>query len=86
MKRNTSDVYVLHVVSHIQRVGCQPEELLYTVANPVRGAEQGKENKIKSLAVYNQPGQYASSIGKPNDANIIMAEMRQMVVVWKTVE
>ena len=25
------------VVSHIQRIGCQPEKLLYTVANPARG-------------------------------------------------
>ena len=25
------------VVSHIQRIGCQPEKLLYTVANPASG-------------------------------------------------
>ena len=25
------------VVSHIQRIGCQPEQLLYPVANPARG-------------------------------------------------
>ena len=25
------------VVSHIQRIGCQPEKLLYTVANSARG-------------------------------------------------
>ena len=27
---------VVVVVSHIQRIGCQPEKLLYTVANPAR--------------------------------------------------
>ena len=34
-----------------------PKKLLYTVANPARGlpAEQGKENKIKSLAAYPPP-------------------------------
>ena len=30
-------VVVVVVVSHIQRIGCQPEKLLYTVANPARG-------------------------------------------------
>ena len=30
-------VVVVVVVSHIQRIGCQPENLLYTVANPARG-------------------------------------------------
>ena len=50
--------------------------LFYPVANPARGLLNRK--KIESLAVYKQPGQYASSIGRPNDANIIMAEMRQM--------
>ena len=29
-------VVVVIVVSHIQRIGYQPEELLYTVANPAR--------------------------------------------------
>ena len=48
----------------------------YPVANPARGL-LNREN-INSLAVYNHPGQYASSIGRPNSANIIMAEMRQM--------
>ena len=28
---------VIVVVSHIHRIGCQPEKLLYTVANPARG-------------------------------------------------
>ena len=31
------EVTVVVVVSHIQRVGCQPDKLLYTVANPARG-------------------------------------------------
>ena len=30
------EVTVVVVVSHIQRIGCQPEKLLYTVANPAR--------------------------------------------------
>ena len=51
-----------------------PQKLLfYPVANPARGL-LNREN-IKRLTVYNQPGQYASSIGRPNDANVIMGEM-----------
>ena len=43
------------VVSHIQRIGCQPEELLYTVANPARGLlNRGKKRK-KSLAAPSPP-------------------------------
>ena len=34
--------------------------------------------KINSLPSYTQPGQSASSIGRPNNANIIMTEMRHM--------
>ena len=30
-------MYVTVVVSHIQRIGCQLEKQLYTVANPARG-------------------------------------------------
>ena len=35
------------VVCHIQRIGCQPEKLLYTVANPARGLlnREKKENE-----------------------------------------
>ena len=44
-------VVVVVVVSHIQRIGCQPtrKKLLYTVANPARSwsAEQGKKEKEK---------------------------------------
>ena len=41
------DVVVV-VVFHIQRIGCQPEKLLYTVTNPVRGLlNRGKRAKEK---------------------------------------
>ena len=32
-----SSCCLLFVVSHNQRIGCQPKKLLYTVANPARG-------------------------------------------------
>ena len=39
------------VVSHIQRIDCQPEKLLYTVANPARGLlKGGRKKRKKSLA------------------------------------
>ena len=41
------------VASHIQRSGCQPEKLLYTVANPARGLlnrEKEKKNKKSGSA------------------------------------
>ena len=42
---------VLVVVSHIQRIGCQPEiKLLYTVANPARGLLKRGGKKKKGLA------------------------------------
>ena len=41
-------VVVVVVVSHIQRIGCQPEKtLLYTVANPARGLLNKEEKKKK---------------------------------------
>ena len=46
-------MYVTVVVSHIQRIGCQLEKQLYTVANPARGLlnrEKRKENRRESLA------------------------------------
>ena len=47
-------VVVVVVGSHIQRIGCQPEKLLYTVANPARGLlNRGK--KKKSLAALPPP-------------------------------
>ena len=43
-------VVVVVVVSHIQGIGCQPEKLLYTVANPARGLlNRGKREQRKSL-------------------------------------
>ena len=47
------------VVSHTQRIiGCQPEKLLYTVANPARGLlnnNSEKRAKEKSLAAHPPP-------------------------------
>ena len=45
---------VFVVVSHIQRIGCQPEKLLYIHGDQSRSwsAEQRKEKKRKSLAAY----------------------------------
>ena len=40
---NTGSTVV--VVSHIQRIGCQPEKLLYLVANPARGLLNREKNK-----------------------------------------
>ena len=36
------------VVSRIQRIGCQPEKLLYTVANPARGLLNREKRKEKA--------------------------------------
>ena len=44
-------VVVVVVVSHIQRIGCQPEKTtLHGGQSRSWSAEQGKENKRKSLA------------------------------------
>ena len=46
-------VLVVVVVSHIQRIGCQPEKTtLHGGQSRSWSAEQGKENKRKSLAAY----------------------------------
>ena len=37
MNYKSTATVVVAFVSHIQRTGCQPEKLLYTVANPARG-------------------------------------------------
>ena len=51
-------VLIVVVVSHIQRIGCQPEKLLYyTVANTARGL-LNKEKRTKEevcLAAYHHP-------------------------------
>ena len=45
-------VVVVVVVSHIQRIGCHPEKTtLHGGQSRSWSAEQGKENKRKSLAV-----------------------------------
>ena len=49
-------VVVVVVVSHIQRIGCQPEKTtLHGGQSRSWSAEQGKENKRKSLAAYSPP-------------------------------
>ena len=51
-----SAVVVVVVVSHIQRIGCQPEKTtLHGGQSRSWSAEQGKENKRKSLAAYPPP-------------------------------
>ena len=42
------EVTVVVVISHIQRIGCQPEKLLYTVANSARGLLNRGKNKSGS--------------------------------------
>ena len=49
-------LFVVVVVSHIQRIGCQPEKTtLHGGQSGSWSAEQGKENKRKSLAAYPPP-------------------------------
>ena len=49
-------IVVVVVVSHIQRIGCQPEKTtLHGGQSRSWSAEQGKENKRKSLAAYPPP-------------------------------
>ena len=49
-------VVVAVVVSHIQRIGCQPEKnTLHGGQSRSWSAEQGKENKKRSLAAYPPP-------------------------------
>ena len=50
------ETVVVVVVSHIQRIGCQPEKTtLHGGQSRSWSAEQGKENKRKSLAAYPLP-------------------------------
>ena len=52
-KTSSWPVVVVVVVSHIQRIGCQPEKTtLHGGQSRSWSAEQGKENKRKSLAAY----------------------------------
>ena len=49
-------LFVVVVVAHIQRIGCQPEKTtLHGGQSRSWPAEQGKENKIKSLAAHPPP-------------------------------
>ena len=49
-------VFVVVVVSHIQRIGCQSEKLLYTVANPSRGLlNRGKKERKKKRYRWTPP-------------------------------
>ena len=49
-------IVVVVVGSHIQRIGCQPEKTtLHGGQSRSWSAEQGKENKRKSLAAYPPP-------------------------------
>ena len=53
---HTQTRVVVVVVSHIQRIGCQPEKTtLHGGQSRSWSAEQGKENKRKSLAAYPPP-------------------------------
>ena len=53
------------IVSHIQRIGCQPEQTtLHGGQSRSWSAEQGKENKIKSLATYRPPHPPHCSFGE----------------------
>ena len=51
-------VVVVVVVSHIQRIGCQPEKLLYTVTNPDRGLLN--KEKIKNEKSGSAPPPFLS--------------------------
>ena len=66
-----STVVVVVVVSHIQRIGCQPEKkLLYTVANPARGLlNREKKKKKKSGSAPPSPPRARCSFGEKNKKN-----------------
>ena len=51
---------ILYVVSHIQRIGCQPEKLLDTVANPARGLLK-REKRTKEKVWQHTPPHTARS-------------------------
>ena len=53
---NSRGFLVIVVVSHIQRIGCQPEKItLHGGQSRSWSAEHGKENKRRSLAAYPPP-------------------------------
>ena len=56
LKKNQNAPRPSDVVSHIQRIGCQPEKTTLHGGQPRSwSAEQRKGNKIKSLAAYLPP-------------------------------
>ena len=50
-----ANLVVVVVVSHIQRIGCQPEKLLYTVANPARGLLNREKRTKENVWQYTPP-------------------------------
>ena len=50
-------VVVVVVVSHIQRIGCQPEKttLIYTVANPAARGLLNREKRTKEVWQHTPP-------------------------------
>ena len=57
-----NNVVVVVVVSHVQRIGCQPEKnLLYTVANPARGLLNREKKKKKKSGSAPPPPRAARS-------------------------
>ena len=51
-----SNIYnVVLVVSHIQRISCQPEKTTYTVANPARGLLNRENNNNKKEKFFPPP-------------------------------
>ena len=65
--RSAGVVVVVVVVSHTQRIGCQPEKLLYTVANPARGLpNREKRTKEKSGSIPPPPTPHTARSEKIN--------------------
>ena len=58
-------VCVVVVVSHIRRIGCQPEKkLLYRVANPARGLLNREKKKKKKSGSAPPPPRARCSFGE----------------------
>ena len=61
--RHTVVVVVIVVVSHIRRIGCQPEVTTYTVANPARGL-LNREKRTKEKFWQHTPHPTRCSFGE----------------------
>ena len=59
-------VVVVVVVPHIQRIGCQPEKLLYTVANPARGLLHGEKRTKENVWQHTRPHPHTARSEKIN--------------------